>query len=98
MTPRAVWTPQARQDLMNVSCYIGRLEERPSIAAGVIHDIKAKADMYAESPNLGQHHHLFPEGLQYFRFKRWIVIYQMHPEGIEVMHVIDGSRDLASLF
>lgn len=30
----------------------------------------------------------------YFRFKRWLIFYQPHPQGIEILRVIDGARDL----
>jgi len=35
-----------------------------------------------------------PEGWFYFRVKRWLIFYQPHSDGIEVMRVIDGARDL----
>jgi plasmid stabilization system protein ParE len=52
------------------------------------------ADEYAVSGAPRISHPDAPEGWFYFRHKRWLVFYREHSEGIEVMRVIDATRDL----
>jgi hypothetical protein len=39
-----------------------------------------------------------PDGWYDFNHQRWLIFYRSHPEGIEVMRVIDGSHDLPRRF
>jgi plasmid stabilization system protein ParE len=33
-----------------------------------------------------------------FTHKRWVIIFRPAPDGIEIMRVLDGSRDFPRLF
>ena len=86
---RAVWTPLAVNDLEENLFQIRVVDERPLTArrnGEAIHNaVNARASM--DVP--GQIHPA-AAGWLYFRFKRWLILYQPHPEGIEVLRVIDG--------
>jgi plasmid stabilization system protein ParE len=52
------------------------------------------ADRQAASANSGFHHPAAPPEWRYIRHKRWLIFFQPHSQGIEVMRVVDAVRDL----
>ena len=95
--PRAYWTPHAERELDDILFYISVRDRRPATGEQIYVEIRQLADEYAQ-PNAVRHRHpLTPPGWFYFRHKRWLIFYQLHRQGIEVMRIIDGSRDLPSL-
>lgn len=91
---RAVWTPLAAAELDEILYYISVEAGRPSVGEHNYFAIRRLADEYAREVAPRHTHGEAPHGWFYFRHKRWLVFYQLHAEGIEVMRVIDGSRDL----
>ena len=96
--PQALWTADAAKDLEEIAYYIGQLDARPLVADRIVDEIKARADFFAAALNVGQTAAQFPAGWQFFRHKRWIVLYREVEAGIEVLRVIDGSREFGALF
>jgi plasmid stabilization system protein ParE len=95
--PRALWTPHAVRELDDILFHISVRDRRPVTGEQIYYEIRQLIDEYAQ-PNAPRHvHPVAPPGWLYARHKRWLVFYQLHPEGLEVMRVIDGSRDLPSL-
>jgi plasmid stabilization system protein ParE len=94
---RALWTPHAAGELDDILFYISVRDRRPLIGEQIYFEIRQLADDYA-SPHVARH--VLPGSpprWYYFRHKRWLIFYQLHPEGIEVMRVLDGSRDLPAI-
>jgi plasmid stabilization system protein ParE len=96
--PVAVWTPKAELDLEDILFYIRTAGGRPLTAQRIGEEIAAVADRQARSPAAGSRHPAAPIEWQYCRHKRWLVFYQSHSQGIEVMRVVDASRDLPRVF
>jgi plasmid stabilization system protein ParE len=69
-------------------------DRRPQTGEAIYFEIRQLADQYARPDTVRSSHPATPPGWHYFLHKRWLIFYQPHPEGIEVMRVIDGSRDL----
>ena len=89
--PHAVWTPVAEADLDDVLYYIAVKDGRPETAIKIYHELKDTVDIRAETGTPAQTHEAAPDGWFYFQFKRWLIFYQHHRDGIEVMRVIDLS-------
>ena len=64
---KALWTPEAREDLKAIALYIGRKDRRVATAGKLAREIKAKCDDYAtafatgnvvgaQRPELGENH------------------------------------------
>ena len=96
--PRAVWTPFAEFELEEIIVYIAIEDRRPLTAERIYAEIRDKANEFANTPTVGHTHPDMPERMFYFTHKRWIVVYKRHVEGIEVLRVLDGMRDLPNLF
>lgn len=92
--PVVVWAPQAEADLEEILYYIRVTSERPLTARRIGEEIVAVATRQVSSNASGARHLAAPSEWRYVRHKRWLVFFQPHPQGIEVMRVIDGARDL----
>ena len=92
--PTAVWAPQAEADLEEILYYIRVHDDRPLTARRVGEEIIADVNRQAAIPASGMPYFAAPDNWRYIRHKRWLIFYQTHPAGIEVMRVVDGARDL----
>ena len=94
MSVQAVWTPVAESELDDILYYIAYQDRRPETGERIYYGIRHIVEKHAQSQLPGRIHPNAPEGWYYIRFKRWLIFYHPHPEGIEIMRVIDGVRDL----
>ncbi|MCL4204307.1 MAG: type II toxin-antitoxin system RelE/ParE family toxin [Pirellulaceae bacterium] len=95
---RAEWTSTAEDELTEIAYWIAVEAGRPGTARSIVEEIQQKADFYAANPKLGQRHPDFPDGWLYFRHKRWIVVYRPKNDGVDILRVVDASRDFPRLF
>ncbi len=93
----AVWTPLAQLEVEELLYYIRVVDSRPEIARRIGEELRDAADHLAGQPFAGHKHPAAPAEWYYLRHKRWLVFYRPHPEGIEVMRVVDAARDLPSV-
>jgi plasmid stabilization system protein ParE len=89
--PNAVWTPQAHYDVEQILYYVRVESGRPLTAQRIGEELLAAVDAQAASSFHGARHPAAPPEWRYLRHKRWLVFFQ---QGIEVMRVVDGARDL----
>lgn len=94
---QAVWTPIAQSELEDILYYIAIEDGRPLTADRIYLELRNLADRQAEKPETGHRYDEAPIGWLYVRHKRWLLFYQLHSEGIEVMRLVDGVRDLPKL-
>jgi plasmid stabilization system protein ParE len=93
----ALWTPRAQRELDEILYYVSVLDGRPLTGERLYLEIRQQADEYARPGAARYTHPNAPSGWHYFRHKRWLIFYRPHAEGIEVMRIVDGSRDLPSV-
>jgi plasmid stabilization system protein ParE len=67
---------------------------RPEVGEQNYHAVRDVVEQYAASDAPRVRHPASPADWFYARYKRWLIFYRLCAEGIEVMRVIDGSRDL----
>lgn len=92
--PKVVWAPKAEQDFEDVIYYLRVTAERPLTAHRIAEEIRTIVDQCADMPESGARHPATLPAWRYVRHKRWLIFYKPLQDGIEVMRVIDGSRDL----
>ncbi len=95
---RAEWTQIALDELEAIGDYIGYRDNRQDTAARIVQDLLDKADLYATQPSMGTDAQDLGETFRKFVHMRWLVFYRPMDYGIEVLRVIDGSRDYDELF
>jgi plasmid stabilization system protein ParE len=57
----------------------------------ILYYIRVTAEQPLTAHRIGQ---AAPPNWRYYRYKRWLIFFQPHSQGIEVMRVVDGARDL----
>ena len=92
--PVAVWAPKAESDLEEILFYIRVTDGRPLTARRIGEEIVAAAEEHSALPTTGLRHFAISPDWRYFRYKRWLIFFQPHALGIEIMRVVDGARDL----
>jgi toxin ParE1/3/4 len=97
-----IWSASARDDVDRIYQYIGEHERRPAAADKFVKKLVADGESYAASFSagsvLGTARPGFGESYRIFSHKRWVIVFRPLVDGIEVLRVVDGSRDYAKLF
>jgi toxin ParE1/3/4 len=100
--PITNWTRAAEADVEAIYEWIARRDGRRRTAKKNIRELRERCDEYSQAfaagsvlgtarPDLGDSHRLFA-------YKRWVIIFRPIVGGIEVLRVLDGSRDYPRLF
>ncbi len=91
---QVLWTPIAESDLDDILFYIAVIDRRPATGERIYFEILKKVAAQAERPLTGHRHGDAPSGWLYLKHKRWLIFYRPLDDGLEVMRVVDGVRDL----
>jgi toxin ParE1/3/4 len=92
---RARLRPRAIVDLEEIGDYIAI--DNPAAAVTLITDIMRCCDLLAESPLLGRDRNALCTGTRSFPIGRYIIFYSPAADGIEIVRVLHGARDVQSL-
>lgn len=93
-----IWTAAADAELDDVLYYVAVRQRRPETAARLFWEIHDAAEAHLKAGRQGHVHPSFPTELRYFRYKRWLIVYEPTTEGMTVHRVVDASRDLPRQF
>jgi toxin ParE1/3/4 len=96
--PRATWTHAAERDLEGIFLFIGRDKRSPLAAAELVRALVGKVETYAAQPLLGQLRPEFGPEIRSFAARRYVIFYRAAENGIDVIRVIHGARDLLNVF
>lgn len=91
--------PEAEQDIADIWHFIA--QENPPAADHVLDAIKDRFRQIAEQPEIGRTREELAPGLRSLtvrRYRRYAVFYQCQRGTVEIVRVLDGSRDLKRLF
>jgi toxin ParE1/3/4 len=98
-----VWTPQAREDLIEIYTYIGL--DNPSAAERVFDAVRAKAELLVACPLLGARHPEIRPSTRMLIEDPYLLLYETHPDSdeskideVEIVRIVDGRRNLKNLF
>lgn len=102
MPAELLWTPQAREDLIEIYTYIGL--DNPSAAERIFDAIQSKTEMLIEYPRLGVRRSDIRRSTRMLIEGPYLILHQTHPdtdEGlidqVEIVRIIDGRRNLKNL-
>jgi len=97
-----VWTPQAREDLIQIYTYIAF--DNPSAAEHLFDAVQAKVTLLAQHPRLGVRRRDIRPTTRILVEGPYLILYETHPdsdegpiEEVEIVRIIDGRRHLKSL-
>jgi len=98
-----VWSPQSREDLLDIYVTIGL--ENPKAAERYYDRIEARAAMLAEQPRMGIRRSDIRVAVRMLVEAPYLILYEVTPDTdagpvdtIEIVRVVDGRRDLYGLF
>ena len=94
--PRVLRTPRSRSDLVEILLYIRRDNRRA--AKRLLDTINDKLQLLAEFPGLGQPREELGRSLRSFPIGNYLLFYRPSPDGIHLIRVLHGARDLRRHF
>ncbi len=103
MPSKLYWTRQARADLLDIYELIGI--EQPTAAERYFDRIEALVGLLPEQPRLGVRRPDIAPDLRMLVERPYLILYRIEPEQpegpvalVEVVRILDGRRNLQSLF
>lgn len=94
--PRILRRPLALQDLDQIWVYIAL--DNPKAADDFIARIEEKCRLLAEHPNIGTSCEALHPALRFLAVEKYLIFYLPLDDGIEIVRVLHGARDIESLF
>jgi toxin ParE1/3/4 len=98
-----LWTPQARADLIEIYSYIAL--DNPSAAERIFDAVEAKAGLLVDYPRLGVRRPEIRPSTRMLIEGPYLILYETHPDSdvgsideVEIVRIVDGRRNLKSLF
>ena len=102
MPVELVWTPHAREDLIEIYTYIGL--DNPSAAERVFDAVQLKVELLADYPRIGVRCPDIRPSARVLIQGSYLILYETHPDSdegdihtVEVVRIVDGRRDLKNL-
>ncbi len=86
----------AKSDLKEIWKYIA--SDSRERANDFLRALNDKMETLAKNPLMGRERDEVMPGLRSFPFKRYVIFYQPLQDGIDVIRVLHGARDIESLF
>ena len=93
---RILRTTKAEEDLLEIWSYIA--DDNPDAADKLLDDIDAACGTLAENPVSGRAREELATNLRSFAVGNYLIFYRPNEDGIVVIRVLHGSRDLPELF
>jgi len=87
---------QACSDLEDLWLYIAM--DNPSAADRMIDEVISKFELLAVQPGMGRSREELAEALRSFPVGNYVIFYRPMRDGIEIVRVLSGYRDLGPLF
>lgn len=88
-------TARAEDDLVDIWLYIA--DENPDAADRLLEEIDRNCALLAENPRLGRARPDIAPGLRYLPTGNYLILYRLLANGIEVVRVVHGARQLGEL-
>ena len=92
---KLVIAPAARQDLSDIFDFIAR--DKPIAAAKWVDTIEQKCKLIATTPAFGEKRPEYGGNIRSSHVGRYVIFFRPIEDGIEVVRVIAGDRDVRSL-
>jgi toxin ParE1/3/4 len=89
-------TAQAEEDLIEIWIYIA--QDNPEAADRVLDDIEQRFHVLADNPLMGRLRPDIAPELRYFTAGKYLILYRTMQDGVQIVRVIHGARDLSHLF
>lgn len=89
-------TPEAANDLDEITGFIAA--DNPQAAARLIDSLQEKCQALAEMPGIGRSREELALNLRSAHVGKYVIFYRPEAEGVEILRVVHGARDIPKLF
>ena len=96
MARRYTTSELADQDMVDIGAYIGR--DNLNAALRLIDRFEQTFERLAQTPGMGRRREELASGLRSFPVGNYVVFYRPIEDGIEVVRVLHGARNIENLF
>ena len=86
----------AEEDLTAIWVYIGQYNE--DLADSLIAQLGERFVMLSAFPNAGRSREDIRPDLRSFAIEKYVIFYRVIPEGVEIIRILHGSRDIEKAF
>ena len=93
---RVTRRPQAEADILEIWEYIAG--DSISAADQWVDELHEKMSLWASQPLMGRARDELVPGVRSLTFGRYVVFFEPLPDGIDVVRVLHGSRDIDAIF
>jgi toxin ParE1/3/4 len=93
---RSHLSKQAEADLDDIWLYVAQDSLRH--ADHLITEIRDECELLAVSPGLGRQRDELRPSLRSFPWGEYVIFYRLSTEGIEVVRILHGHRDIETIF
>jgi toxin ParE1/3/4 len=93
---RVIRAAQAELDLEAILDFLDR--RSPRAAERLALAIDQRCQVYAQFPEMGRSREELAPGLRSFTVESYLIFYRPAEEGIEVIRIVHGQRDITALF
>ncbi len=98
----ARWSPESLEDIDRIYEYIAYDSVRPNVAAAIyraiIDECEATAKLIAGGHIIGTSRPDLGDGCRVVGYKRWVIVFRIVDDSIDILRIFDGSRDYPDLF
>ena len=91
-------SPRARADLVGIGRYITQESGTQSIADRFLDKIAEKCKLLARDSGIGEARPDLGEDIRGFPVGNYVIFYRTMTDGIELVRVLHGSRDIPAAF
>jgi toxin ParE1/3/4 len=88
--------PRAAADLEEIGDYIAR--DNPRRAESFTAELEDKCRVLGDNPHIGRPRDELRHGLRSFVHGEYVIIYQPNANGVDIVRILHGRRDLTALF
>lgn len=89
-------TPEASQDLEEILEFLAT--SRPQAAARLLDSLREKCESLAAMPGIGRPREELAPNLHSSLVGNYVIFYRPSSEGVEILRVLHGARDLPRFF
>jgi toxin ParE1/3/4 len=89
-------TPEAKADLEGIGDRIA--ERNPMRAVTYVQELRERASRIGEFPHAGPPRPQWGEGIRITVHGKYLIVYRVRDETVQVLRVVHGARDLDTLF
>jgi toxin ParE1/3/4 len=86
----------AEEDLKEIWAYVA--QHNPEAASKLIKEITSRFIILSNYPQMGREQYTLLVNLRSFAVKGYIIFYQPFENGVEILRVLHGARDIESIF